>query len=508
MTETWTYVSPTSISITGDLTAKYWANQRVKFVQNAVTKYFVIKSVTYGSPNTVIVLKPITDNVVEDLAITNQHVSWLDAPRSFPYDSNGKGAYSVIVYIDGSLVMAEDSEGAVIASGVAGSDDSAVITSAFATGLKVEFDNSVYNVSDLVINTAYQQVNFNWATLKAKAGASWILKTDNVNNVIIRNLKLDLNNVASIKGLYQSGGWYHSVDNVSSNLSNVAATAHDIYIDSSTTGAYVSSYHDIAVQRLKILGTTINDAVTTFQFHNLDCRGVSIQYAVGIAFYKPVVQACTTAFDVADVMGLQIFGPFIETVTNYINAGSNVAGVWSVGGNISGTNYVTGTLTGRNFLNDTQGTPREDITDIKTHVVSGSELFDSYIMPAAPGDDFGRQMWYGAMGSRNSSVIFEERFQAASASPLIGRYEIRVNRGDQILPMFVLKGDKAGFGGNIGDPVADIETTGSTLKFKTPRTISTVSDSGTVGEICWDSNYIYVCVGSNSWKRTPISTWP
>lgn len=30
---------------------------------------------------------------------------------------------------------------------------------------------------------------------------------------------------------------------------------------------------------------------------------------------------------------------------------------------------------------------------------------------------------------------------------------------------------------------------------------------GQTGQIAWDSDYIYVCVGTNQWKRTPLSTW-
>lgn len=30
---------------------------------------------------------------------------------------------------------------------------------------------------------------------------------------------------------------------------------------------------------------------------------------------------------------------------------------------------------------------------------------------------------------------------------------------------------------------------------------------GTAGQIQWDSNYIYVCVAANTWKRTALSTW-
>lgn len=30
---------------------------------------------------------------------------------------------------------------------------------------------------------------------------------------------------------------------------------------------------------------------------------------------------------------------------------------------------------------------------------------------------------------------------------------------------------------------------------------------GAAGQIAWDSSYIYVCIGSNSWKRVAIATW-
>ena len=36
---------------------------------------------------------------------------------------------------------------------------------------------------------------------------------------------------------------------------------------------------------------------------------------------------------------------------------------------------------------------------------------------------------------------------------------------------------------------------------------SSASDTGTVGEIRFTSDYIYVCVASNTWKRAALSTW-
>lgn len=52
-----------------------------------------------------------------------------------------------------------------------------------------------------------------------------------------------------------------------------------------------------------------------------------------------------------------------------------------------------------------------------------------------------------------------------------------------------------------------IALNGDTIRITDTRTISSASASGNQGEICYDSNYIYVCVGSNTWKRASLASW-
>lgn len=33
------------------------------------------------------------------------------------------------------------------------------------------------------------------------------------------------------------------------------------------------------------------------------------------------------------------------------------------------------------------------------------------------------------------------------------------------------------------------------------------TSTGTAGQITWDSNYIYVCVATDTWKRANLTTW-
>lgn len=43
------------------------------------------------------------------------------------------------------------------------------------------------------------------------------------------------------------------------------------------------------------------------------------------------------------------------------------------------------------------------------------------------------------------------------------------------------------------------------IRLMQSRTPSSSGASGSQGEIAWDSDFIYICVGTNSWKRVGIT---
>jgi len=65
--------------------------------------------------------------------------------------------------------------------------------------------------------------------------------------------------------------------------------------------------------------------------------------------------------------------------------------------------------------------------------------------------------------------------------------------------------------GNVGigttTPTEKLDIVSDKIRLRTPNTPASATSAGAVGEICWDANYIYVCVSTNTWKRTAISTW-
>lgn len=65
--------------------------------------------------------------------------------------------------------------------------------------------------------------------------------------------------------------------------------------------------------------------------------------------------------------------------------------------------------------------------------------------------------------------------------------------------------------GNIGigttSPATKLDINGDSLRVRNKKTINSSNAAGTQGEICWDDNYIYVCVASNTWKRAALGSW-
>jgi len=81
--ETWTYASASSVTVAGDYRNTYWPGMRVALKQTTL-KYFVIESVTYSAPNTVIALNGMGIYTVADAPIT-AHIDTLEVyPKGFP----------------------------------------------------------------------------------------------------------------------------------------------------------------------------------------------------------------------------------------------------------------------------------------------------------------------------------------------------------------------------------------------------------------------------------------
>jgi hypothetical protein len=48
---------------------------------------------------------------------------------------------------------------------------------------------------------------------------------------------------------------------------------------------------------------------------------------------------------------------------------------------------------------------------------------------------------------------------------------------------------------------------GDGIQIATSKTPSSSTDTGQAGQIAWDSNYLYICVATNTWKRVALANW-
>ena len=65
--------------------------------------------------------------------------------------------------------------------------------------------------------------------------------------------------------------------------------------------------------------------------------------------------------------------------------------------------------------------------------------------------------------------------------------------------------------GNVGigtsAPTELLDVAGDSIRIRTAQTPASATATGTVGQIAWDASYIYVCISTDVWKRSAISTW-
>ena len=51
-----------------------------------------------------------------------------------------------------------------------------------------------------------------------------------------------------------------------------------------------------------------------------------------------------------------------------------------------------------------------------------------------------------------------------------------------------------------------LDINGNTIRLRSSRTISSSTAAGNTGEVCWDSNYLYICIATNTWRRISLGS--
>jgi hypothetical protein len=76
--------------------------------------------------------------------------------------------------------------------------------------------------------------------------------------------------------------------------------------------------------------------------------------------------------------------------------------------------------------------------------------------------------------------------------------------GNPVLKVLTASG-RVGVG--TAEPTAKLDINSDALRLRTAKTPATSTSVGNQGDMCWDANYLYVCVAANTWKRSAIAAW-
>lgn len=84
-------------------------------------------------------------------------------------------------------------------------------------------------------------------------------------------------------------------------------------------------------------------------------------------------------------------------------------------------------------------------------------------------------------------------------------FKVGSTASDNLLYVDGTSNDKVGIGTN--DPTEKLDINSDAIRIRTAQTPASGTATGNAGDICWDSDYIYVCVATNTWKRSSLTSW-
>lgn len=56
-------------------------------------------------------------------------------------------------------------------------------------------------------------------------------------------------------------------------------------------------------------------------------------------------------------------------------------------------------------------------------------------------------------------------------------------------------------------PSGRLDVADTKIRVRDSATPASATAAGNKGEVCWDANYIYVCIDTNTWRRSALGTW-
>ena len=177
---------------------------------------------------------------------------------------------------------------------------------------------------------------------------------------------------------------------------------------------------------------------------------------------------------------------FLDASTDRIGIGTNSpAYKLDVNGTIGGTSVTLGVMSGFGL----------DI--VRSGSVFGNTVFtDLFGNITFTGQTTYLEMSNSALGGQGIVTM----------NPTGGDQDFRVE-GDSDTNLIYADAstDKVGIGTD--SPTQKLDIDSDSVRLRDDKTPASANAAGDKGQIAWDSDYVYVCVATNTWKRSSLSTW-
>ena len=112
---------------------------------------------------------------------------------------------------------------------------------------------------------------------------------------------------------------------------------------------------------------------------------------------------------------------------------------------------------------------------------------------------------------KNNTILFQISADGAAANAGVTYYEALSSTGQHVFFINGIEHLRINASGNVGigtvAPTQKLDINDDSIRVRTAKTPASATATGTQGQIAWDANYVYVCVATNTWKRTALATW-
>jgi hypothetical protein len=166
-----------------------------------------------------------------------------------------------------------------------------------------------------------------------------------------------------------------------------------------------------------------------------------------------------------------------------------------------------------------------DVCEIQTH--SSNFTVNGGYARIATGDGQTKEMVFARTYSSNDPVNLDADNNPIYDKVYVPRWSIRANNktetgGNNGSDFAIVRYNDAGvamdtvlyikrsnrfIGIHTDDPQRPLDIAGDRIRIRNSRAPSASTDSGMQGDIGWDANYLYVAIGTNTWKRVALQTW-